>query len=84
MSISIKKYVNIESQLAGNTSVPERELIGRLFSTAHIIATNAILEFESADAVGDYFGYDTDEYKRAAFYFGWVSKLELAFIRQKS
>lgn len=75
MSISLKKYVDITSGVGAAAAVSTRELIGRFFSTNALIPTGEFLEFESATEVADYFGSGSDEYARAVFYFGWVSKL---------
>jgi hypothetical protein len=75
MSISQTKYVNITSGVGGASPVPYREFITRLFTTNALVPTGgAPLEFTSASAVGSYFGTSSQEYKRASFYFGWVSK----------
>lgn len=75
MSIKISRYVSITSGVGGSSAVPQRELIGRLFNDNPLIPINAVLEFPGADDVGLYFGFGSQEYARAAFYFGWVSKL---------
>jgi hypothetical protein len=73
MPIAMNRYVEITSGVAGAALVPQRELIGRIFSENLLIPTDTVLEFESADDVGDYFGTSSEEYDRAVFYFGWVS-----------
>jgi hypothetical protein len=74
MAISQNKYVNITSGVGAATSVSTRALIARLFTTNALLPTGSFLEFTSASDVGDYFGTSSEEYARAAFYFGWVSK----------
>lgn len=74
MAISIKKYIDIVSGVGAGAVVRARELIGRLFTTNALLPTGSFVEFTSADDVGTYFGASSSEYKRAAFYFGWVSK----------
>lgn len=74
MAISLKKYINITSGVGGATQVSERELILRLMTTNNLVPTGDALEFTSASDVGVYFGTLSEEYKRAVFYFGWVSK----------
>src|SRR3982751_3432633 len=74
MSISLDRYVDITSGVGAGASVPQRDLILRIFSTNPLIPTGSYIEFESADQVAEYFGVGSDEYARAAFYFGWVSK----------
>lgn len=75
MAISIKRYVSIVSGVGAAAAVAQRELIGRLFNDNPLIPINAILEFTSSDDVGAYFGFQSPEYLRAVFYFGFVSKL---------
>ncbi len=73
-TIPISRYVAITSGVVGAAAVPERELIGRFFTINPLAPTNTVLEFTSAADVATYFGSISDEYKRAVFYFGWVSK----------
>lgn len=83
MPISFNRYVNITSALGGANAVPVRSLSGRLFTDNPLLPTyNAaspslspsLVEFTSAQAVGAYFGFTSNEYYRAQFYFGWISK----------
>ncbi len=74
MTISITRYVDITSGVAGANQIPDRKLIGRLFTTNPLVPTDSVINFTSADEVGEYFGTSSDEYKRAVFYFGWISK----------
>ncbi len=75
MSIDFRKYVLITSGVGGAATVPQRDLIGRIFSSNILIPPNSILEFTgpTADDVGAYFGTESEEFKRAVFYFGWIS-----------
>lgn len=86
MAIAFRKYVDITSGIGAGSVVRRRDLIGRLFSTNPLIPTKSLIEFETIEEVLAYFGSTSDEYKRAAFYFGWVSKnitraKKLAFAR---
>lgn len=74
MSIDITRYVQITSAVADTGGVPQRELIGRLFSESPKVPTDSIIEFTSAADVSAYFGSTSVEYLRAAFYFAFVSK----------
>lgn len=74
MAISIKRYVDVTSGVGAGAGVRTRELIGRLFTVNPLLPTGSFGEFGSADEVGAYFGTTSEEYKRALFYFGWVSK----------
>lgn len=74
MAIAFTKYVDITSGVGGGSTVRRRDLILRLFTTNPLLPTGTTAEFESADEVLAYFGASSEEYKRAAFYFGFVSK----------
>lgn len=74
MPIAFTKYVDITSGVGGNNAVRQRDLITRLFTENPLVPTGGYVEFEDIEAVGEYFGTSSDEYARALFYFGWVSK----------
>lgn len=74
MAISIRKYVDITSGVGAGAGVRLRDLIGRIVSTNPLIPTDTLGEFTDADSVASYFGSASEEYARAAFYFGWISK----------
>jgi hypothetical protein len=74
MAISFKRYVDITSGVGGGAGVRLRDLIGRLFSTNSLIPTESMIEFTELADVGTYFGTTSEEYLRASFYFGWISK----------
>lgn len=74
MAINFSRYVDIVSGVGGGAGVRQRDLIARIFSTNELIPTKSLIEFDTPDDVGTYFGTASEEYKRAAFYFGWISK----------
>jgi hypothetical protein len=74
MAIKLTRYVDITSGVGAGANVGTRRLIGRFFDDNDLIPTGSFVEFDSADDVATYFGSDSLEYARAAFYFGWVSK----------
>lgn len=74
MAISFSKYVDIVSGIGAGSAVRRRDLIGRIFSTNPLIPTKSLIEFDDLESVLTYFGAASEEYARAAFYFGWVSK----------
>lgn len=74
MAISIRRYVDIISGVGAGATVRQRELITRVFTTNSLVPTGSLIEFTSADDVAAYFGSTSEEYARAAFYFGWISK----------
>lgn len=73
MSIAFKKYVNIISGVGGGAAVRTRDLIARLITSNKFVSPDSVLEFRSADDVATYFGTASEEYKRAAAYFAYVS-----------
>ncbi|SUW63478.1 Protein of uncharacterised function (DUF3383) [Buttiauxella agrestis] len=75
MSISIKKYVDITSGVGGSAAVKERELILRLFTKDTKVPAGVVMEFTDLNDVATTFGTTSEEYKRAALYFGFVSKM---------
>ena len=74
MSINSKKYVQITSGVGGAAATSARELLNRIFTINELVPTGSVLKFSDADSVLDFFGSASEEYKRAAFYFGFVSK----------
>jgi hypothetical protein len=75
MAISFRKYVDITSGVGGGAAVRERDLITRCFTENPLLPTGTQAEFDFPEDVGTYFGTDSEEYARAVFYFGWISKL---------
>ena len=76
MPISFSRYVNITSGIGAGGAVRRRELIARLFHTNQLTPTGTVLEFTELADVGNYYGTNTEEFRRAAFYFGFVSKTQ--------
>ena len=72
-TISFSRYVRIRSGVIGAGGTTARELILRLITPNERVSPDEVLEFTTAADVGRYFGTDSEEYRRAAFYFGWVS-----------
>lgn len=86
MAISFKRYIDITSGVGAGTTVAGRDLIGRLFTTNPLVPTDTVVELESAADVSSLFGSDSEEYRRAAFYFGFISKIQekarkISFVR---
>jgi len=73
MAIDQKKYIDIVSGVGGEASASRRELIGRLMTTNVLAPTDSVLEM-NLSGVLSYFGSDSDEYKFAVKYFGFISK----------
>ena len=74
MAIPISNYVSIVSGIGAASNVPTRNLGGLILTSNNLVPTGQIVSFTSAAAVGTYFGTGSEEYARAVFYFGWVSK----------
>lgn len=74
MSINISQYVDITSGVGASAVVPNRLLVGRFFTANPLVPINSFVQFTSAAAVLAYFGSESEEYARASFYFGWISK----------
>jgi hypothetical protein len=68
------RYVDITSGVGGGAGVRQRDLILRAFTNNQLVPPASQIEFTSADDVLAYFGATSDEYLRAAFYFGFISK----------
>ncbi len=74
MSISLSRYVDITSGIGAGANVGVRNLGALVITGNPLVPTGQFLSFTSAAAVGTYFGTASEEYLRALFYFGWVSK----------
>ena len=74
MAIAFTKYVDITSLTENQSPVSTRDYISRIFTTNELVPTNSYIEFTSLSQVGNYFGTTSEEYARAAFYFGFISK----------
>lgn len=78
MAISQSKYVNIVSSLGGGSSVSQRELIGRVFTSNYLVPTGRVIEFgggasTALASIGEYFGFTSDEYEFAKKYFDFTT-----------
>lgn len=74
MAIDLSRYIQITSGVGAGANVGTRQLNGMLITDNPLVPTSTFLSFDSADEVLDYFGSDSEEYDRAVFYFGWISK----------
>ena len=73
--ISFRRYIDIVSGVGGGAAVRARDLILRLFTNSPRVPVDSVVEMENAADVATYFGIGSAEYLRAAFYFGFISKL---------
>lgn len=72
MAINQKRYVRINSTVAGAQSVAQQKLVGRVFTTNPRVPVGEILEVRLGGA-GDYFGNGSDEAVFEGQYFGYIS-----------
>lgn len=72
--ISQSRYIRIISGVGAGATVAERKLIMRVITQNTVLPPGIVAEFSSADAVGAYFGFQSEEYKRATGYFKFISK----------
>ncbi|MDE2100254.1 MAG: DUF3383 family protein [Patescibacteria group bacterium] len=75
MAISIKNFVDITSAVGGANQVPTRNYGLMIITKNTLCPTGVVKTFTSASDVGTFFGTTSEEYYRAEFYFGWVSKV---------
>lgn len=54
--------------------MPQRELVARIFTGNLLLPPQTFLGFNNSNDVGTYFGFNSEEYYRALFYFSWISK----------
>lgn len=78
MPISETRYVDITSAVGANDNIPTRNLGANFITENPLVPTGGHVDFSSADDVLAYFGSGSAEYARAAFYFGWISKVATA------
>lgn len=76
MAIDFRKYVDITSGVVGGAGVKRKDLILRIFTTNELVPPDTVLQFNKEDlsVIGELFGTTSEEYKRASFYFGFISK----------
>jgi hypothetical protein len=72
--ISQSRYIRIVSGVGAGATVAERKLIMRVITQNPVLPPGIVVEFQTADAVGAYFGMASEEYKRSLPYFGFISK----------
>jgi len=74
MSIDQNKYIKSTSGVGADASVPRKDPILRVLSNNPLIPTKTVKNFSKPVELATYFGTDSEEYKRASFYFGFLSK----------
>lgn len=74
MSISINKYVSIQSGVGGASGVRARDLILRYITPSPNLLPGEVVEFTSLSDVEARFPTTSPEYAAAALYFAYISK----------
>ena len=74
MTIPLTRYVDITSGIGAGAEVARRDLICRAFTSSVDIPVNRFMEFQDLESVATIFTTNSNEYRRAQFYFGFVSK----------
>lgn len=74
MSISFTKYIDITSGVLAANNVRQLDLILRIYSSNSLIPSNSFAEYNNYAEVLAYFGSSSNITKKAAFYFGFLSK----------
>jgi hypothetical protein len=72
--INQRRYIRIVSGVGAGVAVAERQLIMRAMTQNSVLPPGIVAEFGTSDAVGAYFGTNSEEYRRALAYFTFVSK----------
>ena len=73
-SLSFTRYIDITSAVIGNSTLVGRNFGLRLMTVNPLLPPQSYLQSSTLSAVGNYFGTDSDEYKRANFYLSRISK----------
>ncbi len=72
--ISQSRYINIISGVGAGAGVAQRQLTLRVITQNTLLPPGVVMEFANADAVGLYFGTNSEEFHRATDYFAFISK----------
>ncbi|AWN08518.1 hypothetical protein HOV04_gp16 [Xanthomonas phage XcP1] len=72
--ISQNRYIRIVSGVGAGANVAMRELGMRVITQNALLSPGIVAEFTSPDAVASFFGSNSEEYRRAAAYLGFISK----------
>lgn len=72
--ISQSRYINIISGVGAGAGVAQRQLTLRVITQNTLLPPGVVMEFANADAVGAYFGTNSEEFARATDYFAFISK----------
>ena len=73
--INQKRYVNIVSGVGAGVNVGERQLVMRVLTQNPALPPGIVAEFSNPESVGAYFTQQSEEFKRAQPYFGFISKV---------
>jgi hypothetical protein len=72
--ISQSRYIKIISGVGAGAVAAQRQLIMRVITQNATLPPGLVAEFANANAVGAYFGMQSEEYNRAVAYFSFISK----------
>ena len=72
--ISQSRYIEIVSGVGAGAPVAQRQLILRVITQNNVLPPGIVAQFQTSDAVGAYFGQQSEEYYRSRGYFGFISK----------
>ena len=72
--INQNRYIRIISGVGGGQQVAERTLAMRIITQNPQLSPGVVVEADNINAVESVFGQGSEEYRRAASYFGFVSK----------
>lgn len=75
MPINMKKYVEITSGTNNIQTATEKELIARIF-TRNAKMPTFVIEFDSLQGVGEFFGTESEEYAVSQRYFNFINKYQ--------
>lgn len=83
MGIDLSLYVQITSGVGAGSQFGGRQFTARIMTTNSLVPTGSIVTFSGGPkiataACGQYFGTNSEEYRRAAQYFAFVSKYATA------
>lgn len=74
-NIPLSKFVDISSVRQSGAAVPRREFVARIMTNSEFIQTGGVTSFSSLEEVATLFDTTSEEYRRAQFNFGFISRL---------
>ena len=74
MPIPFSNYIDIVSAVAGEAPIPDIDLMARIVTKNQLLPGGVVRVFSSLDAVGAFFGTQSQEYELAQPYYTFISK----------